>query len=150
GIGGALHGDRVRVVVVARTARGVEGRIDEVVQRRNPRIAGVLRRRKKSAWLEPDDTRVRGPILVVAGAEQGRDGDAAVVRIARFPMTADENAEAELVAVLGVPGDPNTEVAKILVREQIEEEHPEGAIQEAERMAARLQTLPAQGRVDLR
>ena len=150
GIGGALHGDRVRVAVIARTARGVEGRIDEIVARRNPRIAGVLRRRKKTSWLEPDDTRVRGPIVIHDGASLGKDGEAAVVKITRFPKFADENAEGELVAVLGVPGDPNTEVAKILVREQIEEAHPEGAIQEAERMAARLSALSAAGRVDLR
>lgn len=150
GIGGAMHGDRVRVVVIARTSRGVEGRIDEISQRRNARVAGVLRRRRKSAWLEPDDTRVRGPIVIHAGADQGSDGDAAVVRITRFPEFGDENAEGELVAVLGMPGDPNTEVAKILVREQIEEGHPEGAIREAERMAGRLQSLPSAGRVDLR
>lgn len=150
GIGGALHGDRVRVVVIARTARGVEGRIDEIVARRNPRIAGVLRRRKKTSWLEPDDSRVRGPIIVHGDASMGKDGEAAVVKITRFPKFADENAEGELVAVLGVPGDPNTEVAKILVREQIEEAHPDGAVQEAERMAARLSVLPVAGRVDLR
>ncbi len=150
GIGGALHGDRVRVVVIARTARGVEGRIDEILERRNERIAGVLHKRRKSVWLEPDDTRVRGPIVLTGGSAEGRDGDAAVVRITRFPKFADENAEGQLVAVLGVPGDPNTEVAKILVREQIEEEHPEGAVREAERMAARLKSLPSQGRVDLR
>lgn len=150
GIGGAMHGDRVRVEVIARTPRGVEGRIDEIIQRRNARIAGVLRRRRKSAWLEPDDTRVRGPIVLVGDVANGKEGEAAVVKITRFPKFADENAEAELVAVLGSPGDPNAEVAKILVREQIEEAHPEGAVREAERMAARLKVLPEGGRVDLR
>src|SRR6187397_1597426 len=138
GIGGALHGDRVRVEVIARTARGVEGRIDEILQRRNARIAGVLRKRRKSMWLEPDDTRVRGPIVITATAVEAHDGEAAVVKITRFPKFGDENAEAELIAVLGQPGDPNTEVAKILIREQIEETHPDAAMQEAERMAARL------------
>ena len=150
GIGGALHGDRVRVEVIARTSRGVEGRITEILQRRNTRIAGVLRKRKKSMWLEPDDTRVRGPIVITSAAVEGKDGEAAVVNITRFPKFADENAEGELVAVLGLPGDPNAEVAKILVREQIEEPHPDAAMQEAERMAARLKSLPPTGRVDLR
>jgi ribonuclease R len=149
GIGAALHGDRVRVSVIGKSARGVEGRIEEVVSRRNPRVAGVLRRRGKSAWLEPDDARLRGPI-VVADVKDGRDGDAAVVSITRFPESANENPEGELVAVLGAPGDPNTEVAKILIREQIVETHPEGAVREAETMAARLTRLTPEGRVDLR
>ena len=38
GIGPAMHGDRVRVSVISRSNRGVEGRIAEVVQRRNPRV----------------------------------------------------------------------------------------------------------------
>lgn len=150
GIAGALHGDRVAISVVNRSHRGVEGRVDRVVQRRKPRVAGLLRRRGKSTWLEPDDSRVRGPIVTSGGLREGRDGDAAVVSITRFPERPDENAEGDLVAVLGVPGEPNAEVAKILVREQIEESHPEDAVREAEALAAKLLKSPATGRVDLR
>lgn len=149
GLGGAMHGDRVQISVISRTGRGVEGRIEAIVQRRNPRVAGLLRRRRKSSWLEPDDSRVRGPV-VLQGKHDGNDGDAAVVTITRFPERAGENPEGELVAVLGVPGDPNTEVAKILVREQIEEDHPDAAVREAEALAARLLKSPSAGRVDLR
>ncbi len=149
-IGPAMHGDRVRISVMSRTNRGVEGRISEVIHRRNPRVAGVLKKKGKSVWLEPDDTRVRGPIVVTGSPKEGRDGDAAVVSITRFPELADENPEAELVAVLGVPGEPNAEVAKILVREQITEEHPEAAVREADAMAAKLQRSTLEGRVDLR
>lgn len=137
GIGGAMHGDRVVVRVVARSSRGAEGRIESIVRRRSPRVAGVLRKKHKSAWIEPDDSRIRGPIVLKAPKE-GRDGEAAVATITRFPDRADENPEGELLSVLGAPGDPNVEVAKILVREQIEERHSEAAMVEAESMAARL------------
>jgi ribonuclease R len=151
GIGAAMHGDRVRVTVISRTSRGIEGRIESILQRRNPRVAGVLRRRGKSSWLEPDDSRIRGPIVLAAARSvSGKDGDAAVVAITRFPEQPGENPEGELVAVLGVPGDPNAEVAKILVREQIQEQHPEGALNEAEAMAARLGRTPPESRIDLR
>jgi ribonuclease R len=150
GVGAAMHGDRVRVSVISRSARGSEGRIESIAARRSPRVAGVLRRRGKSAWLEPDDSRIRGPLVVTAPPREGRDGDAAVVEITRFPELPDEAPEAALVAVLGVPGDPNTEVAKILVREQITEEHPDGAVHEAEAMAAKLARVSLEGRVDLR
>lgn len=150
GIGGAMHGDRVQVSPIGRTSRGVEGRIESILARRSPRLAGVLRRKGKSVWLEPDDARVRGPIVVSAHAKVGNDGDAAVVSITRFPQYANENAEADLIAVLGAPGDPVVEVEKILLREQIQEEHPDGAMREAEAMAAKLSRLHADGRVDLR
>ncbi|HTQ03765.1 MAG TPA: VacB/RNase II family 3'-5' exoribonuclease, partial [Polyangiaceae bacterium] len=149
-IGGALHGDRVRVTVTNVSARGSEGRIDEVLGRRNPRVAGVLRKRGKSAWLEPDDSRIRGPI-VLAGAPKGAvDGAAAVATITRFPEFGDENPEGELLDVLGAPGDPNVEVKKILIRESIEEQHPDAAVREAEAMAARLRRASGEKRRDLR
>ena len=150
GIGGALHGDTVEVAVVNRTPRGVEGRIESIQKRRNPRVAGTLRRRRNSQWLEPDDARLRGPIVLGPGTVDGKDGVAAVAEITRFPEAADENPQGVLLSVLGAPGDPNVEVAKILVREQIEEEHPVAAVQEAEAAAARIQRLSLQGRRDLR
>jgi len=149
-IGAAMHGDRVKITVVSRSARGAEGRIEHVVARRNPRVAGVLRKRGKSVWLEPDDSRLRGPIVLSGNTKLGNDGDAAVVEITRFPEFGDENPEGELITVLGTPGDPNVEVAKILIREQVSEQHPEGAIREAEAMAAQLLPLKLEGRVDLR
>lgn len=149
-IGPALHGDAVRIEVVRRSARGLEGRIDAVTKRRSARIPGTLVIRRKSAWLEPDDARVRGPIAVLAGHEKARDGSAAVVEITHFPRTATENPEGNLIAVLGDPGDPRVEVKKILLREQVEEEHPEAAIREAERAANQTVLMPSSQRKDLR
>jgi ribonuclease R len=150
GIGGAMHGDRVLVAVTNVSARGSEGRIERVVARRKPHVAGVLRRRGKSAWLEPDDSRIRGPVVLGAVPKSAHDGAAAVATITRFPEFANENPEGELLEVLGAPGDPNVEVQKILVREQIEEQHPDAAVREAEAMAARLQRATAEKRRDLR
>ncbi len=149
-IGGALHGDRVLVGVVAQSDRGLEGRIEQVVKRRSPRVAGVLRRRGKSCWLEPDDSRLRGPIVLADPGKQGKEGDAAVVTITRFPDFADENPEGELVMVLGAPGEPTVEIAKILVREDVRESHSEAALREAEILAQQLQASNVQGRTDLR
>jgi ribonuclease R len=150
GIGGAMHGDRVRVRVIGRTSRGAEGRIEAIVTRRKPRVAGVLRRRRKSAWLEPDDTRIRGPVVLAPVPDDVRDGMAAVAKITRFPEQPGENPEGELVTVLGMPGEVRTEVQKILVREQIEEEHPPEAVAEAEARAARLGMPIEAHRTDLR
>ncbi|MEZ4371564.1 MAG: ribonuclease R [Polyangiaceae bacterium] len=149
-IGGAMHRDRVRVGVVGRSARGVEGRIEEIVERRSPRVAGVMRRRGRSLWLDPDDTRIRGPITLPPGEKRGEDGDAAVVSITQWPDSANENPQAELVEVLGADGDPLVEVAKILVREEVTEEHPPEAMAEAEGMAAKLRRIAAEKREDLR
>ncbi len=145
---GALHGDTVVARVVTRSRRGVEGEVLRILKRRTARVAGTLRRRGKSAWLEPDDSRLRGPI-VITDISVGEDGDAAVATITRFPELADENPEGRLDAVLGEPGDPEVEVQKILIREGIEEPHPPEAVAEAEAYGAEVDPAALAGRVDL-
>ncbi len=152
GLGGALHGDTVVARIVSRSKRGVEGEVVQVTKRRHARIAGVLCRRGRSVWIEPDDTRVRGPIVLASarlGEIEGGDGDAVVAKITRFPETADENPEGELVAVLGRPGDPNVEVAKVLAREGIEEEHSAEANAEAMAYGEEVTESALAGREDL-
>ncbi|HTV23753.1 MAG TPA: VacB/RNase II family 3'-5' exoribonuclease [Polyangiaceae bacterium] len=150
GIGAALHGDTVEVAIVARSPRGPEGRVQNIVRRRSPRIAGVLRRRRKSAWLEPDDERIRGPIVVVGDLSEAEDGLSAVVNITRFPDSPEETPEGEIASVLGTPGDAQVEVAKILARDNIQEERDPAAQREAEQRAAELTPVTLQGRKDLR
>lgn len=145
-----LHGDRVTVRIQRRTAKGLEGRVEAILKRRNPRIAGVIQLRRKGAWLEPDDSRIRSPIILREGFENARDGDAAVVEIVRFPMFAEELAEARVVEVLGPQGDPRTEVQKILLGGQIEEQHSAETLKNAEEMATRLRRPSLEGRRDLR
>jgi ribonuclease R len=148
---GAMHGDRVRVRVRSRGARGAEGEVVEILERGLRRVAGTLRRRGRSAWLEPDDPRIRGPIVlpraidVDEAGNSGVDGDAVVVAITRWPETHDETPEGRIETVLGRPGELSVEAAKILVLEGIEEAHGEAAIAEAEAFASGLAPAPGGG-----
>ncbi len=156
-MGAAMHLDKVRVRVNRRGHKGVEGEIVEVLERGLSRVAGILRRRGKSTWVEPDDPRVRGPIALnnqIDNAEgegnSGTDGDAVVVRITRFPMFADEMPQAVLEAVLGKPGELNVEAAKILLLAGIKELHSENAVHESEAFGPVVPEDMKQGRVDFR
>jgi ribonuclease R len=149
-MGGAMHGDLVAAKLVAKTSRGSEGAVVRVVRRAALRVAGTLRRRGKAIVLEPDDDRIRGPVGLgpdtASGAEEGA---AAVVRITRYPEAVRELPEGEIEAVLGAPGDPKVEVAKILVRDGIEEAHPPAAVAEAERFGREVAPEALAGREDL-
>ena len=146
---GAMHGDTVRVEVVSRTGRGLEGRIVEVIERSNARAQGVLRWVGSSAWLEVDDARVRGPIVLHGGIE-GNDGDAAVVEIVRFPQSDDENPEGRLLAALGRPGNPDVETRKVLLRQGIEETFAPEVCDEAVATTSRVEGSEVADREDLR
>ena len=154
---GAMHGDRVRVRVRSRGARGAEGEVTEVLERGIKRVGGTLRRKGKSAWLEPDDSRMRGPIVLpravdAAGPEgnSGSDGDAVIVAITRWPERPDENPEGRIETVLGRPGELSVEAAKILVLEGIEDAHSDRAVSEAEAYGVEVPESMKQGREDLR
>lgn len=129
---GAMHRDQVRARIIAQTRRGKEGEIVEVLEHGLDRIGGVLRGKTGHLWLEPDDSRIRGPIeLEGETPDDARAGLVAIAKLTRFPEHAKENPRAELVAVIGEPGDPAVEVQKILVTHGIDEEHPEEAGAEA-------------------
>jgi len=145
---GALQGDLVRARIVGTSSRGREGAIVEIKTRRDSRVAGTLRKRGNSAWLEPEDTRVRGPI-VLGRDVAGEDGEIAVASIERFPETPDENPEGVIVEVLGAPGEPKAETKKILVVHSVEEEHPRDAVAEAEAFGGEVDPRALEGRVDL-
>ena len=154
---GAMHGDKVRVRIRARGARGPEGEVTAILERALKRVVGTLRRKGKSAWLEPDDTRVRGPIVLpreidVAGpgGNSGVDGDAVIVTITRWPEMPGENPEGAIETVLGRPGQLSVEAAKILVMDRIEERHSDKAVGEAEAYGAEVPEEMKAGREDLR
>jgi ribonuclease R len=153
---GAMHGDRVRIRVRSRGARGAEGEVVEVVERGIKRVAGTLHRKAKSAWVEPDDNRVRGPIVLSrpldlqGGGNSGSDGDAVVVAITRWPVMPGENPEGAIETVLGRPGVLAVEAAKILVLEGIEEQHSEESTREAEAFGDSVPASMTAGREDLR
>jgi len=150
-LAGAMHGDRVVARILGENAKGLEGSISKIVARRNAKIPGVLRKRGKSAWVEPDDARVRGPIVIPSRDEVdgAKDGDAVIARITRFPATPDENPEGTVEAILGAPGDPEVEVLKILMAEGVEEDHDPLAVAEAEAFGLAVAPEAFEGRVDL-
>jgi ribonuclease R len=155
-LGGAMQGDTVLIQVRARSARGPEGEVIKITNRAIKRVAGVLRRKGKSAWLEPDDVRIRGPIVLESEIDKvggegnsGNDGDAAVVSITRYPIFPDETPLGKLEAVLGRPGELKVEVAKVLVREGIEEVHSIEAFNEAEAYGPTVPDSMLVGREDL-
>ncbi len=157
-LAGAMHGDHVIIEIVARGSRGPEGHITEIKARGAQRVSGILRRRGKSAWVELDDPRIKGPVVLTSEVDKtsaegegnsGKDGQVVVVQITRFPATSDENPEGKLIAVLGAPGELEVETRKVLLIHGIEEIHGAGAIAEAEAFGLTVPEEMLAGREDL-
>lgn len=154
-LSGAMHGDTVIVEVVARGTRGAEGQIVEVVKRGVTRVSGILQRKAKSAWVDLDDPRVRGPVVLSRDIDQsvegnsGESGQVVVAEITRFPENPGENPEGRLVAILGRPGELKVEVDKVLLIAGIEEVHSPEAVADAESYGLEVPAEMLEGREDL-
>lgn len=149
--GTSLDGDRVAVDTWP-GVRGTEGRVTEVLARGRARLTGILRRVGRAVYLEPDDPRIAADYGRVAlqDAPHGKDGDAVVIEITRYPDAARRELGGKLLKVLGDPEDPRTEIEKILACAVIPIEFPEEALSQAADTPPELGERDLADRIDLR
>ena len=149
--GTSLDGDRV-VVDTWAGHKGTEGRVTEVIARGRARLTGVLRRVGRAVYVEPDDPRSAADYgrVHVDSAPVGKDGDAVVLEITRYPDPARRELAGKVIKVLGDPEDPRTEIEKILAVSMIPIEFPEEAIAQAVATPQELSAGDFADRIDLR
>jgi len=147
----SLDGDRVAVDTWP-GVRGTEGRVTEVLARGRARLTGILRKIGRAVYLEPDDPRIAADYgrVHLDDAPMGKDGDAIVIEITRYPDAARKEIAGKLLKVLGDPDDPRTEIEKILACAVIPMEFPDEAIAQAEGTAQELRPTDLANRIDLR
>jgi ribonuclease R len=147
----SLDGDRVEVETWP-GVRGTEGRVTNVLARGRARLTGVLRRVGRATYLEPDDPRIAADFgrVGVDDAPYGKDGDAVVVEITRYPDAARVELAGKVLKVLGDPEDPRTEIEKILACAVIPLEFPDDVSAQAAGTAQELGAADLADRIDLR
>lgn len=147
----SLDGDRVAVATWP-GVRGTEGRVVEVLARGRARLTGILRRVGRAVYLEPDDPRIAADYgrVGVDDAPHGKDGDAVVVEITRYPDAARRELAGKVLKVLGDPEDPRTEIEKILACAVIPIEFPDEATAQAVVTSQELGAADLADRIDLR
>jgi ribonuclease R len=169
-VGAALHLDRVSVVTRP-SPKGVEGDVVGVLDRGLSRVSGVLRRAGGNMWLDPDDARMRGPMLVSDGDEteaprgsrrsvrgpryergQKPDstGEHVIADILEYPRYDGDLPVVRIVKALGPSGVTSVEVAKLLLRDGVVEEFEPDVLEEAKAFPDRVTPRERAGRVDLR
>ncbi|MEO8705554.1 MAG: ribonuclease R [Kofleriaceae bacterium] len=147
----SLDGDRVAVETWP-GVRGTEGRVAEVLARGRARLTGILRRVSRVVYLEPDDPRIAADYgrVAVEDAPIGKDGDAVVIEITRYPDAFRKEIAGKLLKVLGDPEDPRTEIEKILACAVIPIEFPEEAVAQARETPQEVGPNDLADRIDLR
>jgi len=164
--GTSLDGDRVEVDTWP-GVRGTEGRVTRVLARGRARLTGILRRVGRVVYLEPDDPRIAADYGRVGiddagiagrpgdsrhsyGGGVGKDGDAVVIEITRYPDAVRHELAGKVLKVLGDPEDPRTEIEKILACAVIPMEFPDDVDAQARATHQELQPTDFADRIDLR
>jgi ribonuclease R len=149
--GTSLDGDEVALDTWP-GVRGTEGRVVEVLARGRARLTGILRKVGRAVYLEPDDPRIAADYgrVGIDSAPLGKDGDAVVIEITRYPDAVNRELAGKVLKVLGDPEDPRTEIEKILACAVIPLEFPDDVVAQAEGTPQQLQPGDLADRIDLR
>ena len=135
GLKHALNGDKVRVLLSARSRRRrPEGEVVEIVERSPKRYVGVVELSDNFAFVRIDNRKMAHDVFVpernLHGAKQGQK---VLVRITGWPETM-KSPEGEIVDVFGTPGDNNTEMHAILAEYDLPYTYPEEVEREADKI----------------
>ncbi|MFO7574243.1 MAG: ribonuclease R [Bacteroidales bacterium] len=131
----ALHGDKVKVrLLVTRKGARPEGEVTEVMERARDSFVGTIEVLPSFAFLLPDNKNMPFdlfiPLQSLNGAKQGQK---AVARIVSHDSRS-KNPVAEVIKVLGYPGENETEINAIMAEFGLPMEFPEEVENEAEKL----------------
>ncbi|MFI5220165.1 MAG: ribonuclease R [Bacteroidia bacterium] len=112
----ALHGDTVKVLLYAkREGKRLEGEVTEILERVKTDFVGVVQVSSKFAFLVPDSRKVNVDIFIpLQNLNGAKNGEKAVASITEWQPES-KNPTGEIIKVLGMPGENNTEMDAILV-----------------------------------
>ena len=130
--------------------RGPEGRVLSIIERGRARLTGTVEIIAYQAMLRPDDPRIQARVFLEGETPSSAVGKAVVAEITEYPQSEREPMCARLLAILGAPDDPKTEIEKILACEEVEEKFPAAVQAEATTVPEFVTEADVVNREDLR
>ncbi len=150
--GRAFNGDRVKVRIFKSRGRGrkLEGEIVEIVERRQSQFTGLIKISKSFSFLIPDRQDLNVDIFIPQDKINGaQSGDKVLVQIVEWPKNK-KSPVAEVVTILGKPGEHNVEMQSILVENGFPLTFPTAVLQAADDIPITISEAALDGRLDFR
>ncbi|GAB3756928.1 ribonuclease R [Spirosoma pomorum] len=160
-LNGAVDGDRVKVIRFAdsrngsggRSRRRIEGKVASVVERGRGELVGRIETWPTYGFVIPDNKKFYEDIFIAEDKLSGaNDGDKVIVRLTKYPdgKGSKQRFEGEVITVLGVAGQNNTEMHAILAEFGLPIDFPKDVEQEAERISTEIPEQEIAKRRDMR
>lgn len=149
--GGALHGDKVRLVVEeARDGRRAEGTILKVLEHANQEIVGFYQKSGSFGFVVPDNQKIGKDIFIPGGKDMGAvNGHKVVVRVTDFGSPS-KNPEGAVTEIIGHVNDPGTDILSLIRAYGLPEEFPKEVMEEVQWVEESVHPDEMEGRLDLR
>lgn len=121
----ALNGDIVEVYVFSRKKDGKrEGEVNKILERKRTEFVGTIQVQENFAFVEVSDYKMYTDIFVPKNKINGaKNGEKVLVAMEDWPDKAD-SPYGNVIKVLGVPGEHNTEIHSILAQYGLPYEFP--------------------------
>lgn len=150
-MGEAMHGDRVVAKMERRGAKGFEGRIVEVLERKHAQVVGSYETgRDGLGWVVPFDRRLGDAVHIPTGWSLSAEPDEmVVVELTGWP-SASHPAVGRIREVLGKVEEPGVDTQVIIRSYGIPDAHGPEAIAEAVRLGGEVREVDLAGRTDFR
>ncbi|MVM39510.1 ribonuclease R [Spirosoma sp. HMF3257] len=155
-LAGAVDGDRVQVIrfsdARSRTRR-VEGKVARVVERGRTELVGRIEVWPTYGFVVPDSKKIYDDIFIPKEKMGGAaDGEKVIVRLTKYPDpdSHKQRFEGEVITVLGLAGQNNTEMHAILAEFGLPIVFPQDVEQEAETIPTKIEEKDIAKRRDMR
>ena len=160
-LAGAVDGDRVRVVRFTdsrnesggRSRRRIEGKIANVIERGRTELVGRIEVWPTYGFVVADSKKIYDDIFIPKEKLGGaNDGEKVIVRLTKYPDpdSHKQRFEGEVITVLGVAGQNNTEMHAILAEFGLPIVFPTDVEQEAEAIPTQILETDLAKRRDMR
>lgn len=141
--GGALHGDRVQIVIEGQEAgkgRRPEGNVIRVLEHANREVVGYYQKNKGFGFVIPDNQKISRDIFIPQGCDMGAmTGHKVVARLKSFG-DGSHKPEGVITEILGHVNDPGTDILSIVRAYGLPEEFPQQVMEEAQNCPEELES----------
>lgn len=150
--GGALHGDRVQIVIDSEGRGGrPEGTVVRILEHANETLVGTYEKGKGYGFVIPDNQRISKDIFIPQGCSQGAvSGHKVMVRIKDFGEKKGKKPEGVITEILGHIHDPGVDILSIVRAYNLPEDFPGAVKNQLKQVPDEVKKDSWAGRKDLR
>ena len=150
--GGALHGDRVQIVIDSEGRGGrPEGTVVRILEHANETLVGTYEKGKGYGFVIPDNQRISEDIFIPQGCSQGAvSGHKVMVKIRDFGEKKGKKPEGVITEILGHIHDPGVDILSIVRAYNLPEDFPGAVKNQLKQIPDEVKKDSWAGRKDLR